>query len=73
MFASDMTRQNEESFPRVTASFGVVFGGSEDGGGGEAGVAGVVPSLLLLQEEDDWKAVVQSVLLPVLMCDGCDA
>ena len=64
VFVSDVTRQNEESLPRVAASFGVVFGCAEVERGGEAGVAGVVPSLLLLQEEKEgWKAAVQIVLL----------
>lgn len=73
VFVSGVTRQNESSLPRVTPSFGVVFGGSKDEGGKETGVAGVVPLFLFLQEEDDWKAAIQSVLLPVMMCDGCDA
>ena len=46
VFASHMTRQSEASFPRVAASFGEVFGGSEDEEEEEDGVVGMELSLI---------------------------
>ncbi len=46
VFAFGVTRQSEASLPRVTPSFGEVFGGAEDEEEGEDGVAGMEFSLV---------------------------
>ena len=58
MFAFGVTRQSESSFPRVTASFGVVFGGSADEEEEEDGVVGMELSLICHLCEGDRKGFV---------------
>ena len=53
-----VTQQNEASLPRVTPSFGEVFGGAEDEEEGEAGVVGMELSLICHLCEGDRKGFV---------------
>lgn len=53
-----VTRQNEASFPRVTPSFGEVFGGAEDEEEGEDGVVDMELSLICHLCEGDRKGSV---------------
>ena len=58
VFVSGVTRQKEPSLPRVTPSFGEVFGGAEDEEEGEAGVVGMELSLICHLCEGDRKGFV---------------